>query len=96
MYQGKYNDAQPLLNKIRNNGYYTITQSDGNQIQDEETIYGLRHNVNNTRSVSSNNNIQVISYPEVLLLLAECEERLGNESAVQPSSWVSINFMYSS
>ncbi len=80
MYQGKYNDALPLLTKIKNNGFYSVTSSDGKLIQDEETIYGLIHNANNTRSVASGNNIQVISYPEIMLLLAECEEKVGNES----------------
>ena len=83
MYQGKYNDALPLLTKIKNNGFYSLTSSDGKLIQDEETIYGLIHNVSNTRSVASGNNIQVISYPEIMLLLAECEEKAGNESAAQ-------------
>ena len=83
MYQGKYNDALPLLTKIKNNGLYSVTSSDGKLIQDEETIYGLIHNVSNTRSVASGNNIQVISYPEIMLLLAECEEKAGNESTAQ-------------
>lgn len=83
MYQGKYNDALPLLTKIKNNGFYSVTTSDGKLIQDEETIYGLIHNVSNTRSVASGNNIQVISYPEIMLLLAECEEKAGNESTAQ-------------
>ena len=83
MYQGKYNDALPLLTKIKNNGFYSVTSSEGKLIQDEETIYGLIHNVSNTRSVASSNNIQVISYPEIMLLLAECEGKVGNESIAQ-------------
>lgn len=83
MYQGKYNDALPLLTKIKDNGFYSVTSSEGKLIQDEETIYGLIHNVSNTRSVASSNNIQVISYPEIMLLLAECEEKTGNESTAQ-------------
>lgn len=83
MYQGKYNDALPLLTKIKDNGFYSVTSSEGKLIQDEETIYGLIHNVSNTRSVASSNNIQVISYPEIMLLLAECEGKVGNESTAQ-------------
>ena len=83
MYQGKYNDALPLLTKIKDNGFYSVVSSDSKLIQDEETIYGLIHNVSNTRSVASSNNIQVISYPEIMLLLAECEEKAGNESTAQ-------------
>lgn len=77
------NDALPLLTKIKNNGFYSVSSSEGKLIQDEETIYGLIHNVSNTRSVASSNNIQVISYPEIMLLLAECEEKTGNESTAQ-------------
>lgn len=83
MYQGKYNDALPLLTKIKDNGFYSVTSSERKLIQDEETIYGLIHNVSNTRSVASSNNIQVISYPEIMLLLAECEGKVGNESTAQ-------------
>ena len=84
MYQGKYDDARPMLSKIKSNGFYNIANPDEQQrIQDEETIYGLKPSVSNTRAVSAYNNVQAISYPDILLLLAECEYNIGNEGTAR-------------
>jgi len=81
MYQGNYSGASTLLSQVKNNGYYSLAPASGSVlVQDEETIFGLKPSVGNTRSISAYNNVQALSFPDILLCLAECLNQEGNSS----------------
>lgn len=87
MYNGEYAKALPLLQDIINSNNYSLEANRLTAVKKEsrELIYSfsLENVVDNTfkNVIEANDVLPVITYAEVLLSTAECEYRLGNNSA---------------
>lgn len=88
MYQGKYAEAKTLLSEIVSGNRYSLVSAVNNlDINCSEIIWSqppysqTRARTNETRSVEVyNNNCIIKTYADVLLSLAECESKLGNNA----------------
>lgn len=83
MYQGKYTDAKALLSEIVNGNRYCLVSSINNlEIDNPEIIWSQSYNSGTTRAITIvlNNNCIIKTYADVLLSLAECESKLGNDT----------------
>ena len=78
--QNKYSQAQPLLEKVISNGYYSLVHSDRpvEFANNSECILGFRMD---TRSGESC--YPCLDYKEVILNAAECHYHLGNLSQAE-------------
>ena len=89
MYQGKYAEAKSLLSEIVNSNRYSLVPAINNlEINSSEVIWSQPNNSGTTRAISNeatnvvvlNDNCIVKTYSDVLLSLAECESKLGNDT----------------
>ena len=89
MYQGKYAEAKSLLSEIVNSNRYNLVSTINNiEIDCPEIIWSQPYNSGITRAranettdiVVLNDNCIVKTYADVLLSLAECESKLGNDT----------------
>lgn len=86
MYQGKYAEAKALLNEIVNaNRYSLVTSVNDLGIDCSEIIWSMPSSVQtraraNRATIVLNDNCIVKTYADVLLSLAECESKLGNNT----------------
>jgi len=86
MYQGKYAEAKALLNEIVNaNRYSLVTSVNDLGIDCSEIIWSMPSSGQtraraNRATIVLNDNCIVKTYADVLLSLAECESKLGNNT----------------
>ena len=86
MYQGKYAEAKALLNEIVNaNRYSLVTSVNDLGIDCSEIIWSMPSSGQtraraNRATIVLNDNCIVKTYADVLLSLAECESKLGNDT----------------
>lgn len=88
MYQGKYAEAKALLNEIVGSNRYSLVseltnlETDCSEIVWSQPPYvETRTRASNNVVVTFNDNICIIkTYSDVLLSLAECESKLGNDT----------------
>lgn len=86
MYQGKYDEAKALLNEIVNaNRYSLVTSVNDLGIDCSEIIWSMPSSGQtraraNRATIVLNDNCIVKTYADVLLSLAECESKLGNNT----------------
>jgi tetratricopeptide (TPR) repeat protein len=88
LYQGKYADAKALLGDIVNGNRYSLVSIINNlEMNCPEIIWSqpdnsgiTRARANEATTVVLNNNCIVKTYADVLLSLAECESKLGNDT----------------
>lgn len=89
LYQGKFADAKALLREIVSGNRYSLVPSINNlEINCSEIIWSQPNNSGITRARSNettdivvlNDNCIVKTYSDVLLSLAECESKLGNDT----------------
>ncbi|MBP3260305.1 MAG: RagB/SusD family nutrient uptake outer membrane protein [Prevotella sp.] len=86
MYQGKYAEAKALLSEIVNANRYSLVSSVNNlEIDCQEIIwsqpsFGQTRARANRATIVLNDNCIVKTYADVLLSLAECESKLGNDT----------------
>ncbi len=89
MYQGKYAEAKSLLSEIVNSNRYSLVSAINNlEIDCPEIIWSQPHHSGITRAranettdvVVLNDKCIVKTYADVLLSLAECESKLGNDT----------------
>ncbi len=88
MYQGKYAEAKALLNEIVSSNRYSLVsgltnlETDCSEIVWSQPPYvQTRTRANDNVIVTFNDNICIIkTYSDVLLSLAECESKLGNDA----------------
>lgn len=87
MYQGKYAEAKALLNKIVSSERYSLVSNLYNlEPNCSEIVWSQPSYDSQTRAsenmdiVIDNNRCIIKTYADVLLSLAECESKLGNES----------------
>ena len=86
MYQGKYADAKVLLNEIVSGNRYSLVSSINNmEIDSPEVIwsqpsFGQTRSRANSTAIVLNENCIIKTYADVLLSLAECEDKLGNNA----------------
>ena len=86
MYEGNWKSAEPLLSKVRSNGYYQLDATDENEKTNKGLIFGLyTENGSRSRSVTIKQPlfIPVQSLADVYLSSAECEYHLGNEASAK-------------
>ena len=79
----KWNKALPLLEKVANNGYYSLIESDKVQYKNNsECILGFELYELQTRSVSADEKscCPCLDYKDVLLTTAECLYHTGNKA----------------
>lgn len=92
MYQGNYVDAEPLLHKVIENGYYELDASNYNEketISDlwnngsgKETIFVTKHENSRTcTNISIPSLIPLMTYTDVVLSYAECLYKNGKAEA---------------
>ena len=85
MYQGKYAEAKALLNEIVNaNRYSLVTSVNDLGIDCSEIIWSMPSSGQtraraNRATIVLNDNCIVKTYADVLLSLAECESKFGND-----------------
>ena len=86
MYQGKYAEAKALLNEIVNANRYSLVSSVNDLgIDCSEIIWSMPSSGQtraraNRATIVLNDNCIVKTYADVLLSLAECESKLGNNT----------------
>ena len=86
MYQGKYAEAKALLNEIVNANRYSLVSSvndlgiDCSEIIWSQPSFGQTRARANRATIVLNDNCIVKTYADVLLSLAECESKLGNDT----------------
>lgn len=86
MYQGKYDEAKALLNEIVNANQYSLVSSvndlgiDCPEIIWSQPSFGQTRVRANRATIVLNDNCIVKTYADVLLSLAECESKLGNDT----------------
>ena len=89
MYQGKYAHAKALLSEIVNGNRYSLVPNINNlAINCSEVIWSQPYSSGTTRAISGeatdvvvlSDNYIVKTYADVLLSLAECENKLGNDT----------------
>lgn len=86
MYQGKYAEARALLNEIVNANQYSLVSSvndleiDCPEIIWSQPSFGQTRARANRATIVLNDNCIVKTYADVLLSLAECESKLGNDT----------------
>jgi tetratricopeptide (TPR) repeat protein len=88
MYQGKYAEAKTLLNEIVSSQRYSLVSKHYNLESDcSEIVWSLPPYVQtraradeNLDIVIDNNQCIIKTYADVLLSLAECESKLGNDA----------------
>jgi tetratricopeptide (TPR) repeat protein len=86
MYQGEYAEAKALLNEIVNaNRYSLVTSVNDLGIDCSEIIWSMPSSGQtraraNRATIVLNDNCIVKTYADVLLSLAECENKLGNDT----------------
>lgn len=86
MYQGKYAEAKALLNEIVNANRYSLVSSvndlgiDCPEIIWSQPSFGQTRARANRATIVLNDNCIVKTYADVLLSLAECESKLGNDT----------------
>ena len=88
MYQGRYMEAKPLLEKIVNSNRYSLVSAvDNLDPQCAEIIWSqgvdspTRARANETVVINYNNDLCIYqTYSDVLLSLAECETKLNNDA----------------
>ena len=93
MYEGNYREAQPLLKKVIDNGFYSLDastdfNSTANSIQASEStevIFALSNVVgsNNTTIVKEPNILPYITLSDVYLSMAECYYKLENTTLAE-------------
>mgnify|MGYP001005605819 CR=1 FL=1 len=79
MYQGNYIDAQILLKYVEEGGNYHLESGNDYSLSSSELIYGLRVN----DGIKNSSNVPILIYTDVILSLAECELKLGNNASAQ-------------
>lgn len=79
MTQGNYGDAKKMLNAVVRNGFYSLANSSAS-VADTETLLAFVTANGQSWSGDVTRPVPVITYPDVLLLLAECEHRTGRDS----------------
>lgn len=79
MYQGNYMDARLLLQFVEQGGYYQLEKETNYSLNSSELIYGLK--VEN--GLLNSSVVPVLTYSDVILSLAECELRLGNNGSAR-------------
>lgn len=89
MYQGDYNSATPLLEKVIKNGYYSLDNSNYSNLEtlkainsySKENILSLRpqyiRNAEKGFKDYSSYSLPVLNYTDVMLLYAECMVHTG-------------------
>lgn len=80
MDQSQYTKAEALLEKVVSKGYYQLENSINYSSSSKELIFGLKIQ-DGSRSASTVT--PVLTYTDVILLLAECELNLGNQNAAR-------------
>ena len=87
MYQGKYSEAKSLLEEIVSGSRYSLSATqNGLGANDAEVIWSMpmtNSGGGTTRAAAIDNDATytiIKTYSDVLLSLAECESKLGNES----------------
>lgn len=79
MYQGNYIDAQILLKYVEEGGNYHLESGNDYSLSSSELIYGLRVN----DGIKNSSIVPILTYTDVILSLAECELKLGNNASAQ-------------
>lgn len=79
MMQGNYGDAKALLNAVVRNGFYSLASTNGT-VADSEMLLAFSDRSGQSWAGDNVKPMPVVCYPDVLLLLAECEHRMGNDS----------------
>lgn len=85
MYQGNYSEAKTLLAEIMDGGKYSlIAEQNGIGENNAEIIWSMPTSYsggNVTRAIDYNASYTIVkTYADVLLSLAECESKLGNDT----------------
>lgn len=86
MYQGKYAEAKALLNEIADANRYSMVSSINDlEIDCSEIVWSMpsfdqTRARANSATIVLNDNCIVKTYADVLLSLAECESKLGNDT----------------
>ena len=79
-YQGRFSDAIPYLQAATNNGHYKL-DNPANPIEQRTDIILAVRSQSGTKSSLVDSRYQIIlSYPDMLLLLAECELKQGGKN----------------
>ena len=95
MYEGKYNEAAPLLNQVIDNGFYRLDASTNFKPSTDielsyvsvgsstEVIFALVNQWNTRATIQSPGVIPYITLSDVYLSLAECMYHTGNEGKAE-------------
>ena len=78
MYQGKYSDAEPLLQKVFDNGFYAISSSFEPAPNSPDVILAIRRQSGTKAAFEDSNTTPIFTYTDVLLSLAECKQKTGD------------------
>lgn len=78
MYQRKYSDAEPLLQKVFDNGFYAISSSFEPEPNSPDVILAIRRQSGTKAAFEDNITTPIFTYTDVLLSLAECKQKTGD------------------
>ena len=84
MEQGNYNDANTYLHEIWSSKYYSLIEyAPGDLNYDggrNQYLWGISKDDNTKSSIDKTGHVVIFSYGEVLLSLAECKYKIGDDS----------------
>lgn len=77
MYQGKYSDAKPLLEAVKNTGYYSLDAVETSCPNSQDCIFATHYSSDTKTILIDNQYALIYCYSDVLLSLAECEFKIN-------------------